>query len=232
MKNAPSVFVTPRSSGGSLLFEVVTLESRTITTTRRQLHAIAENFIAGPQYRATGTIRMTARPDGFVGAAVGIAVVGATLRWPKGQAPLSGPVTELIRATGLDVGPPPASVYQPTAPLDPDEVLDMDPDAAHLLHRAVYAGHLAVKAFIPEQDPILWPEHFDVGVAEDEVNFGVSPGDDYHSMPYAYVAPWTARAGAFWNAPFGALHAFDFEAAPETMTEDIIDFFRRSRSQL
>jgi hypothetical protein len=54
-------------------------------------------------------------------------------------------------------------------------------------------------------EPVLWPEHFDVGIAADEVNYGVSPGDAGHQSPYAYVGPWTARQGEFWNAPFGAL---------------------------
>ena len=56
---------------------------------------------------------------------------------------------------------------------------------------------------------MLWPEHFDVAVTEDEVNYGVSPGDDFHPLPYAYVGPWTSRIGVFWNAPFGAFATLD-----------------------
>jgi len=56
---------------------------------------------------------------------------------------------------------------------------------------------------------VLWPEHFDVAAAEDEVNYGVSAGDDYYPTPYAYVGPWTQRTGPFWNAPFGALYPPD-----------------------
>jgi hypothetical protein len=33
--------------------------------TRRQLRGVAESLIAGPQYRASGTIRLAVRPDGF-----------------------------------------------------------------------------------------------------------------------------------------------------------------------
>ena len=43
-----------------------------------------------------------------------------------------------------------------------------------------------------------------VAVTVDEVNYGVSPGDPDHDLPYAYVGPWRARRGAFWNEPFGA----------------------------
>ena len=45
------------------------------------------------------------------------------------------------------------------------------------------------------------------GVTDDEVNYGVSPGDEFHPLPYAYVGPWTSRIGPFWNAPFGAFMA-------------------------
>ena len=51
---------------------------------------------------------------------------------------------------------------------------------------------------------MLWPEHFDLGIAVDEVNYGVSPGDAAVPTPYAYVGPWQTRRGEFWNEPFGA----------------------------
>ena len=52
----------------------------------------------------------------------------------------------------------------------------------------------------------LWPEHLDLALALDEVNYGGSPGDDEHPLPYLYVGPWTmpADGDAFWNEPFGA----------------------------
>ena len=36
-----------------------------LAATRRALHAVAEGLLAAPQYRATGTIRLAARPGGF-----------------------------------------------------------------------------------------------------------------------------------------------------------------------
>jgi hypothetical protein len=51
---------------------------------------------------------------------------------------------------------------------------------------------------------VLWPEHFDIGISVDEVNYGVSPGDVHMDEPYAYVGPWSPREGSFWNTPFGA----------------------------
>ena len=40
--------------------------------TRRQLRGVAESLIAGPQYRAAGTIRPAVRPDGFAGVTDGV----------------------------------------------------------------------------------------------------------------------------------------------------------------
>ena len=61
-----------------------------------------------------------------------------------------------------------------------------------------------MRAFAPTEEPVLWPEHFDIGIAKDEVNYGVSPGDGHLSEPYAYVGPWAQRDGDFWNTAFGA----------------------------
>ena len=53
----------------------------------------------------------------------------------------------------------------------------------------------------------LWPEHFDIAIelgAEDlgaRANYGLSPGDEQHPEPYAYVGPWTAEvSGELWQA--------------------------------
>ena len=70
---------------------------------------------------------------------------------------------------------------------------------------ALALGQEALLAFAPAEAPVLWPEHFDVAIRVDEVNYGVSPGDGFSAEPYAYVGVAAAPAGdAFWNAPFGA----------------------------
>ena len=71
---------------------------------RRQLRGVAESLIAGPQYRASGTIRLAVRPDGFTGVSIPIAVHGTDLVFPTGSVPLVGPVSAI--AAGLDPGPP------------------------------------------------------------------------------------------------------------------------------
>jgi hypothetical protein len=57
--------------------------------TRRQLRGVAESLIAGPQYRASGTIRLAVRPDGFTGVAIAIAVHGTDLVLPNDSVPLA-----------------------------------------------------------------------------------------------------------------------------------------------
>lgn len=180
------------------------MDQRLVVATRRALHAVAESLIAGPQYRAHGTIRLRAVSGGFAGVAAEVRVQGADLVHPGGRTPLAGTLREVGEAAGIDAGPP-AGLYRDTAGVGPDEPLAVDPAAARLLHGWFATGDAALRAFAPDVEPVLWPEHFDLGIQLDEVNYGVSPGDAGHARPYAYVGPWTPRAGAFWNAPFGAL---------------------------
>lgn len=198
--------------------------------TRRQLRGVAESLIAGPQYRAAGTIRLAVRPDGFTGVALPIAVHGTALVWQQGSAALAGPVGALATAAGVTAGPP-DGVYDVVDPLAADAVLDIDPAAADRLYRSLYAGGFAIKHVLSEQHPVLWPEHFDVAVTEDEVNYGVSAGDDHHPTPYAYVGPWTARRGPFWNAPFGALLALDPADDVDELARRVADFFSEGRAR-
>ena len=206
------------------------MTAEAVVATRRQLHGIAESFIAGPQYRATGTIRLAVRLDGFSATTLAIAVHGTTLVWPGGSAELAGPVSGLVQASGLDVGPP-FGVYDSVAALDLDAVLNLDADAADAIYRSLYAGGFAINAVLQEGHPVLWPEHLDVAAAAGEVNYGVSAGDDFHALPYAYVGPWdfaaAPRTGPLWNAPFGAVYSLDLTADVDALADDVTAFFRR-----
>lgn len=197
--------------------------------TCRQLRGVAESLIAGPQYRATGTIRLAVRPAGFVGTALPIEVQGTDFTWPEGRVALCGPLPALQTATGLTFGPP-EGVYTVVDPLPADAVLDLDAAAANDVYRSLYAGGQALVAFAPDEHPVLWPEHFDVSVVVDGVNYGVSPGDSFHARPYAYVGPPQPRAGAFWNAPFGAARPLDLALPEVELTDGIVAFFERGRS--
>lgn len=196
---------------------------RTYVATRRQLRGVAESLIAGPQYRAAGTIRLAVRADGFVGVELPLAVHGTEFCWQDGAAPLQGRAADLASAADVTFGPP-DGVYAIVDPLAADAVLDVDPVAAELVHRCLYAGGYALKQVLQEQHPVLWPEHFDVAVTENEVNYGVSAGDDFHPLPYVYVSPWTARTGEFWNAPFGAYRPLNIGHDVDELAVDIVAF--------
>jgi hypothetical protein len=126
----------------------------------------------------------------------------------------------------VDVGGP-VGLYPDSSDVRPDDVLELDRDAARWLATCWAAGDTALRRLSAEQ-PILWPEHFDVGVLADGFGFGVSPGDGYVAEPYAYVSPPAPRSGTFWNAPFGAarpMRELD-NADPDT----VLAFFAEGRA--
>jgi hypothetical protein len=179
------------------------MDEDAVTATRRSLHAVAEHVLAGPQYRAAGTIRLHVTPGGFGQVKGPLRVEGTELCGNGVRVPLRGTVTELAAAVGVEPGAP--DLYHDHADLGPTDVLAVEPEAAALLLDWFARGDAGMRRFAPEATPVLWPEHFDLGIAVDEVNYGISPGDAAHPAPYAYVGPWTPREGPFWNAPFGAL---------------------------
>ncbi|MEV6768475.1 hypothetical protein AB0N05_07555 [Nocardia sp. NPDC051030] len=182
------------------------MDSSAYIRTRLALHAIAEQLLAGPQFRASGTIRLKPSESGF--ATIGeprIAVRGGQLLvdgLPVGN--LDGAtISGLAKAAGFTPGAP-EGVYPQATVITPDEILRIDPTHAATLARAFEMGNHALKELAPDQTPALWPEHFDLAIVVDEVNYGVSPGDSSIPEPYAYVGPWTPRTGPFWNQSFGA----------------------------
>lgn len=179
-----------------------------LTGTRRALHGVAELLLAGPQYRAAGTIRLRVTPGGFGQVAGPLRVEGTDLVWDGGRAPLAGGYRELAARAGVEPGVP-EGVYSDHSGASPADEIVVDGEATGLLLRWFRTGEQALRGFAREIEPVLWPEHFDLAIAKDEVNYGVSPGDAGHEQPYAYVGPWTTprpREGAFWNAGFGAVH--------------------------
>lgn len=172
---------------------------------RRSLHAVAEQVLAGPQHRRTGEIALRVTADGFTTVAQpDLSLTATHLVAASGRFPIDGAT---CRGLGLDVGVDvgaPRDLYTEHSDVGIDEVLVVDPSAAGELLGALWRGAQALQRLVPAETPILWPEHFDVGISSDEVNYGVSPGDGHLDEPYAYVGPWTKRSGPFWNAPFGA----------------------------
>jgi hypothetical protein len=178
-----------------------------LAATRRSLHGVAELVLAGPQYRATGRLRLRIVPGGFATTlAPGLRVDGAGITGEQGSAvPIAG---RTPRALGAELGVTagrPEGAYGDGSGVGLDEALAVDPGQAGVITGALALGQDALTAFAPDQTPVLWPEHFDVAIRVGEVNFGVSPGDGFLGDPYAYVGVSAVPAGdAFWNAPFGA----------------------------
>jgi hypothetical protein len=178
-----------------------------LAVTRRSLHGVAELVLAGPQYRATGRLRLGVVPGGFATTqAPSLRVDGARVTGAEGVAAVIGGRSP--RALGAQLGlvaGRPEGAYERGSGVDPDETLDLDPGQAGVIMGALALGHDALVTFAPGESPVLWPEHFDVAIRLHEVNFGVSPGDGFLEEPYAYVGITSPRAGErFWNAPFGA----------------------------
>ncbi|HEY7987695.1 MAG TPA: hypothetical protein VIE19_00665 [Lapillicoccus sp.] len=202
------------------------MDESTLVATRRALHGVAELVVAGPQFRTQGSIELRVRPGGFGGHLSSVRVDGRDLVWDGGRTPLAGTCRELAAASGQEVSPL-ADVYPDGSGVDADEALTFDAEALDRLLGWFVRADAALRAFAAaDVEPILWPEHFDVGFAVDEVNYGASPGDATHTGPYAYVGPWTTREGEFWNAPFGALR----DADELTDVDAVVSFFEAGRA--
>lgn len=202
----------------------------TFTGTRRALHGLAELLLAGPQHALSGTIKLRPVTGGF-----------ATTRAPdvrvEGTAVVAGDVRAEIdgrtpRALADALGLTPVSlahVYHDGSGVGLDDVLAVDAESAARIAEAYAVGDEALRAVAPELTPVLWPEHFDLGIAiEDErVNLGISPGDAAIPTPYVYVGPWDPRAvDDYWNESFGAARPLPASA------EEIAGFFADARQRL
>ncbi|MFI9333090.1 hypothetical protein ACIGZJ_36835 [Kitasatospora sp. NPDC052868] len=181
------------------------MDTETVVRTRRALHAVAELVLAGPQYRAGGTIRLRACAGGFATSVEPqLRVIGAELVAPGQVLSLERTTCSALGAAlGLTVGAP-VGLYQDGPGIAADEAIEADPSAARRLAHCFALGDAALRGLFAGADPVIWPEHFDIGVTAGEVNYGISPGDAFQPEPYAYVGPPAPPQGAFWNAPFGA----------------------------
>jgi hypothetical protein len=88
--------------------------------------------------------------------------------------------------------------------VDASEIIRLDRESVRRVEDVLLLGDAALTEFRPDAEPVLWPEHFDVAITAGGVNYGVSPGDAYSPLPYAYVGPPQPVVGEFWNTPFGA----------------------------
>jgi hypothetical protein len=201
--------------------------SAELARTRRALHAIAEQLMAGPQYRASGTIRLRVRDDGFGTVAdPDVRVDGKELVANGRRVIINGATIAAIAAqTGLEPGAP-EGVY-PVRSAAFDGKLRIDVVIAAKFAEALSVGDAALRVLAPHEEPVLWPEHFDIASRLDDINYGVSPGDDYLGEPYAYVGVDPVPSGRFWNAPFGAARPL----AELPGTDAIVAFFEEGAAR-
>ena len=192
--------------------------------TRRSLHGIAEQLMAGPQHRQSGTIRLGVVDGGIETVkAPAMRLDADSLQQGNATVALDGiTIAAIAGEFGIQAGAP-EGVYADTADVESDEPLVVDPARARRLIDAYELGRDAMQEFQPDEMPVLWPEHFDLGIQWGQVNYGLSGGDSFHPTPYAYVGPWTQREGEFWNAPFGAVLAVN----PETELDALVTFLHR-----
>ena len=184
-----------------------------LVTTRLALHALAERVISPLRVQATGNeIALRVRPGGFGtpalpdGSWVGVSGT-EVVRLGAGGDEQRTAITSL-RAAAAFVG------LVGGASLS-DDRLEVHAGAAAVLAEAWAIGEEALGAFAAggaedPSAPILWPEHLDIAIeagseaAATRATYGVSPGDEDHDEPYAYVAPWTRPEAVgpdtFWNA--------------------------------
>lgn len=212
-----------------------------LVTTRRALHALAAQVISPVRQRATGgRIALEARPGGFgthdLPAGGWAGVRGTVLVAMNGSGVARTEPITTLRSAGFFFGAPDAADL-------PDEPLLVDAEAAARLADAWAGGATALQALTSSaelSDDVtridLWPEHFDIAVtlgSEDtgaRANYGVSPGDDAHPEPYAYVGPWSLPDGADparWNAVGYRGAEIAFTGAEETLA-----FFQGCRGLL
>jgi hypothetical protein len=198
----------------------------TLMATRRSLHAVGELVLAGPQHAQTGEISLRALPGGFgTTHTPDLRVDGTDVVGPEATVGITGLTPAALgRALGVEARGL-ADLYPDGSGVGLDDVLEVDPDATAVVAAAFADGDAALRALAPDQTPILWPEHFDIGISVGEVNYGVSAGDTYLAVPYAYVGPWSPPAeDDYWNAPFG-------RAVPVSDIDDLAAFFAEGRDR-
>jgi hypothetical protein len=209
--------------------------SPALVATRESWHRVAEHVLAAGQFAAAGTIRLRTWRGGFA-TAVGIggrhlAVVGDQIVVLDGDRMRSQPLTTLgaaARFAGVPLGL--HGSYPPATAADPDAPLPVDPAAALRLADWFALGDAALRRIGGPAEPVLWPEHFDLGVTVDAVNYGASPGDAARPGPYLYVGPHEGptSAHAYWNEPYGAA----LDAGHVTTEHDAVAFFSEGRARV
>jgi hypothetical protein len=154
----------------------------TFPATVTALHRVAEETVS-PARKPDNEIALEATPGGF-GTPV--------FQWDGARRQVRVDGAELVWSTNGD------ERREPLAGVDPEA-------AARLADWYAFGEAVLIELAGGEGAlPVLWPEHFDIaielGAEGARATYGVSPGDEGHTEPYAYVATWAPPpAGRFWN---------------------------------
>ena len=214
----------------------MTATTPAMAATRDALHQVAEHVLAAAQYAQLGTIQLRIVAGGFetMDTLPGnrrLAVINGQVVVTDDSGARSAPLTTVRAAAdfiGSTAGLSPTA-YPPATRLLPDAPLTIDANSAVVLSDWYRLADEALRRFAadvgaPPLQPVLWPEHFDVGITVDKINYGASPGDAEIADPYVYVGPHNGppRRDTFWNADFGAARTID----EINGSDDAVAFFR------
>ena len=221
----------------------------TYVATREALHRVAERIVA-PARKPHNEIALTQTPGGFgtppfefEGRSMQVMIDRFELVVVEDGEERRTPLMTLAEAAAF-IGPDlfPDGLPDDSTPLEIDRV------AAERLGELYALAADALERFrteLSDADPStinLWPEHFDIAFdAGDEsagqrAGYGVSPGDEDHEHPYAYVGPWNQEQpeDPGWNASGfrGAELGYDEMAAADDPVEAVLALFRSRREAL
>ena len=204
--------------------------------TRTAWHTLGERVLAPARHAVTGRIGLRAGPGGVTtppfdltnGDTRTVAIDGTELIVTDAERTRRRAITTLGDAAefvGTDAAAD-TGVFTATTPADPALPLAVAPAAARALGDWFAFGARVLTRWRAERagdtptEIQLWPEHFDLGLdlgpEAGRANYGASPGDGGHELPYLYVGPWNATDHAFWNAgSYARLGYEDLVAAPD-----------------
>ncbi len=223
---------------------------------RRGLHQVAFFAIAPRRFEATGKLGLRYTHGGFgtpfFGQDEQIRVDGSDLVLQQSGRLRSAPLTSVRQACeflGITYRPEWfQDFHDPLDPVDPDRIWDFDARALEAI-AAWFGFSTAVLEELRRTDRAerigrvqLWPEHFDAAVELGDpdrgqrAGYGASPGDESHSQPYLYVAPWddVDESDPFWNARSfrGALLPYQHLLDAEDQFGEALRFFRNGHRAL
>jgi hypothetical protein len=212
-----------------------------LVETRLALHRLAEQVISPARREANGKIGLRYTHQGFgtpfFGDDVQIRVHGTDLVVQHGETERRAPITTLsVAADHVGRELLPADIAPDNDPLAVDAAAsaflgDWYGFAASVLEELRAGAPAAAEASRVQ----LWPEHFDLALelgaeaAGARAAYGLSPGDETHPEPYAYVAPWVAPpAGELWQASgfSGAELGYDALSAAPDQRRTALEFFQ------